>query len=40
MSAQTIKMTKVKSAKTPMQKFGTGVAAVLINAVLLIFSIS
>jgi raffinose/stachyose/melibiose transport system permease protein len=40
MSAQTIKMTKVKSAKTPLQKFGTGVAAVLINAVLMIFSIS
>ena len=33
-------MTKVKSARTPLQKLGTGVAAVLINAVLLIFSIS
>ena len=40
MSTQTLKMTKVKSARTPLQKFGTGVAAVLINAVLMIFSIS
>ena len=40
MSTQTLKMTKVKSARTPLQKLGTGVAAVLINAVLLIFSIS
>ena len=33
-------MTKVKSARTPAQKFGTGVLAVVINAVLWLFSLS
>lgn len=33
-------MTKVKSARTPAQRFGTGVLAVFINAVLWIFSLS
>ena len=32
-------MTKVKSARTPAQKFGTGVLAVVINAVLWLFSV-
>ena len=34
------KMTKVKSQKTPMQRLGTGALAVLINAVLWLFSLS
>lgn len=33
-------MTKVKSARTPAQRFGTGVLAVFINAVLWLFSLS
>lgn len=33
-------MTKAKSARTPAQKFGTGVLAVVINAVLWLFSLS
>lgn len=35
-----IVMTKVKSARTPGQRFGTGVAAVVINAVMILFSLS
>ncbi len=37
---QEFKMTKVKSARTPGQRFATGVAAVVINVILLAFSIS
>lgn len=35
-----MKITKVKSARTPMQRFTTGVSAVVVNAILLLFSIS
>lgn len=33
-------MTKVKSVKTPAQKFATGLSATLINVILMLFSLS